>query len=175
MKKIIALTLVLVMVAGCGASTVKLGLGMVSNVKITAAGEKDGSTQVDTTACAVALDANGKIVAVSWDVTQGKAAFGTDGSAKSENASNIQTKKELGDAYGMRAVSGIGKEVGEQIVALEDYAKGKTVADITGMKTYDKGDGNHTAVPDVEELKSTCTITIGDYQAALGKAAANAK
>jgi len=68
MKKILALTLVLVMVAGCGAPTLKLGLGMVGNTSITAAGEKDGKTQVDATGCAVALDANGKIVNVSWDV-----------------------------------------------------------------------------------------------------------
>lgn len=175
MKKLIAITLALVLVAGCGAPTLKLGLGMLSNVSITAAGEKDGTTQVDTTACAVSLDANGKIVSISWDVTQGKAKFGKDGAALSEAANDIKTKKELGDAYGMRPASAIGKEVNEQIVALETYATGKTVAEVTGMKTYDKGDGNHTHVPDIEELKSTCTITVGDYLNSLTKAAANAK
>lgn len=175
MKKLIVLTLALVLVAGCGAPTLKLGLGMLSNVSITAAGEKDGSTQVDTTACAVSLDANGKIVSIAWDVTQGKAKFGKDGTAKSEAAIDVKTKKEQGEAYGMKAASAIGKEVNEQIVALEAYATGKTVADVTGMKTFDKGDGNHTRVPDVEELKSTCTITVGDYLDSLTKAAANAK
>lgn len=174
MKKLIALTLVLVLVAGCSAPTLKLGLGMISNVTISAAGEKDGKTQVDTTACAVTLDANGKIVGVSWDVTQGKAAFDTAGAAKSENVNNIQTKKELGDGYGMKAVSAIGKEVNEQIVALETYAKGKAVADVTGMKTM-KRDDAHPQVPDVEELKSTCTITVGDFLESLKKAAANAQ
>lgn len=175
MKKLIALTLALVLVAGCGAPSLKLGLGMLSSVSITAAGEKDGSTQVDTTACAVSLDANGKIVGVSWDVTQGKAKFGKDGAALSDPAAEVPTKKELGDGYGMRKASAIGKEVNEQIVALEAYATGKTVAEVTGMKTFDKGDGQHTQVPDVEELKSTCTITVGDYLKTLTKAAANAK
>lgn len=173
MKKLIALTLVLVLVAGCGAPTLKLGLGMISNVSITAAGEKDGSAQVDTTACAVSLDANGKIVSVSWDVTQGKAKFGTDGTAKSEAANDIKSKKELGDGYNMRGSSAIGKEANEQIAALESYATGKTVAEITGMKVADKE--GHSRVPDVEELKSTCTISVGDYLDSLAKAAANAK
>lgn len=174
MKKLIALTLVLVMVAGCSAPTLKLGLGMVSNVSITAAGEKDGKTQVDTTACAVTLDANGKIVGISWDTTQGKAAFGVDGTAKSEAASNIQTKRELGEAYGMRAASGIGKEWFEQIDALEKYSIGKAAADVVGMKTYKKDD-SHTAVPEAEELKSSCTMTVGDYLMSLDKAVKAAK
>ena len=174
MKKLIALTLVLVLVAGCSAPTLKMGLGIVSNVTITAAGEKDGKTQVNATACAVTLDANNKIVGISWDTIQGKAAFGADGSAKSE-AGEVATKKELKDGYGMRAASAIQKEWFEQIEALENYAKGKTPDAITGMKTYDKGDGNHTDVPDIEELKTSCTMTIGEYQKSLEKAVANAK
>lgn len=173
MKKLIALTLVLVMIAGCSAPTLKLGLGMVSNVSIAAAGEKNGTTQVDSTACAVTLDANGKIVAVSWDVTQGKGAFDTTGAAKSEPANDIQSKKELKEGYNMKPASPIGKEWYEQIAALEDYAKGKTVAEVTGMKVTTVG--THDNVPDVEELKSSCTMSCGDFFASLSKAAANAK
>lgn len=174
MKKILALTLVLVMVAGCGAPTLKMGLGMVSDVSITAAGDKDGSTQVDTTACAVTLDANGKIVGISWDVTQGKAAFDKAGAAKSEPANDIKSKKEIKDGYGMKKASAIGKEWFEQIDALEKYAVGKTAADVAGMKTMKKDD-HHQAVPDVEELKSGCTMDVGAFLAALNKAVANAK
>ncbi|MEG1875564.1 MAG: hypothetical protein RR185_08345 [Angelakisella sp.] len=173
MKKLIALTLVLVLVAGCSAPTVKMGLGMVSNVSITAAGEKDGKTQVDSTACAVTVDANNKIVAISWDVTQGAAKFNTKGEAVSEAAQNIKSKKELQGEYGMKKASAIGKEWFEQIAALEAYAVGKTVADVTGMKTKTVGD--HTGVPDVEELKSGCTMAAGDFLASLTKAAANVK
>jgi len=174
MKKLLALTLVLLMVAGCSAPTLKLGLGMVSKVTGSAAtADADGKTQADVTACAVSLDSAGKIVGVSWDVVQAKAAIAKDGTVTP--ATDIQTKKELGDAYGMRAVSAIGKEVNEQIVALEGYAVGKAAADVIGMPTFDRGDGNHTNVPDVEELKSSCTITVQDYLASLDKAVKNAK
>ncbi|MEG0753635.1 MAG: hypothetical protein RR461_07380 [Angelakisella sp.] len=174
MKKLIALTLVLVLVAGCGAPTLKVGLGMVSDVSITAAGEKDGKSQVDTTSCAVTVDANGKIVGISWDCTQGKAAFDKTGAAKSEAANDIKSKKELKDGYSMKKASAIGKEWFEQVDALEKYAIGKTVAEVTGMKTYKKDD-NHLAVPDVEELKSSCTMDVSAFLASLNKAAANAK
>lgn len=178
MKKLIALTLVLVLVAGCSAPTLKVGLGMASNVSIKAPSEKDGkevngTTQVDTTACAVAVDANGKIVNITWDCTQGKAAFDKTGTPKSEPASNIQTKRELGEGYGMKGISGIGKEWYEQIDALQTYSVGKTVADITGMATT-KRDDAHIAVP-AEDLKTGCTMTIEDFQLSLDKAAKNAK
>lgn len=172
MKKLIALTLVLVLVAGCSAPTLKLGMGMVSNVTITAAGEKDGKSQVDTTACAVTLDANGKIVGISWDVTQGKAAFDKTGAAKSE-AGTVTSKKELGDGYNMKKASPIGKEWFEQIDALEKYAVGKAAADIVGMKTFTNAEG--AAAPDVEELKSSCTMAVSDFTASLDKAVKNAK
>ena len=173
MKKLIALTLVLVLIAGCSAPTLKMGLGMISNVTATPAGEKDGSTQVDTTACAVTLDANGKIVGISWDVTQGKAKFGVDGTAKSEPANDIKSKKELKEEYNMKVASPIGKEWYEQIDALEKYSVGKAAADVVGMKTYTNGD--HDNVPDVEELKSSCTMSSGDFLQSLKKAVANAK
>ena len=180
MKKLLALTLVLLLVAGCSAPTLKLGMGMVASMtgsNATAATADadavDGKTQADVTVCAVTLDGDNKIVGISFDVVQCKATFTPEGAVSV--ASDIKTKKELGDDYGMRGVSAIGKEVNEQIVALEEYAVGKTVADVVGMPTFDRGDGNHTDVPDVEELKSSCTITVGAYLDALDKAAANAK
>ena len=66
MKKLIALTLVLLMVAGCSAPSLKLGLGMVANMSGgNASPDGDGKTQADVTACAVTLDSNGKIVGVA--------------------------------------------------------------------------------------------------------------
>ena len=43
------------------------------------------------------------------------------------------------------------------------------------MPTYDKGDGHHDCVPDDVDLKTSCTVSIGDNLKALQKAAANAK
>ena len=118
MKKLIALTLVLLMVAGCSAPSLKLGLGMVANMSGgDASADGDGKTQADVTACAVTLDGNGKIVGVSWDVAQCKAAVTAAG--KVTVADSIQTKKELKEGYNMKPASAIGKEWYEQIAALE--------------------------------------------------------
>ena len=172
MKKLIALTLVLLMVAGCSAPSLKLGLGMKVNPKSSnASADADGSSQFDVTACAVTLDSNGKVVGVSWDVAQCKAAVTAAG--KVTVADSIQTKKELKEGYNMKPASAIGKEWYEQIDALEKYSVGKTPADVTGMKVIEAN--GHTNVPDVEDLKSSCTMSCGDFFETLTKAAANAK
>ena len=81
----------------------------------------------------------------------------------------------LGDGYGMKAASGIGKEWFEQAEALEDWCVGKTVEEVVTMPTYDKGDGRHTQVPDDVDLKTGCTIDMGSFLNALQEAADNAK
>ena len=154
MKKIIALTLALLMLAGCGATTVKTGLGAITTGSASdATDDADGKFQANVTICAATFDAEGKVVTVSEEQ---------------------KTKKELGDEYGMRDSSGIKKEVGEQMTALEDYLKGKTAADAVATPTKQR-DENHTRVPDVADLESSCTIDIGSFLDCLQKAYDNAK
>ena len=86
----------------------------------------------------------------------------------------VRSKLELGDSYGMRNASSLGKEWYEQIDALEKYAMGKTAEEFVATPTKAK-DEHHTAVPDVEDLASSCTMDIGSFLAAAGKAVANAK
>ena len=172
MKKLIVLTLALLMVAGCSAPSLKLGLGMVAGMSGTDASvDADGTTQADVTACAVTLDSNNNIVGVSWDVMQCKATVTTEGAVTVADA--VQSKKELGDGYNMRPASPIGKEWFEQIAALVEYAVGKSVSDVTGMAV--KEVNGHTNVPDIEDLASSCTMSCGDFFTSLDKAAANAK
>ena len=172
MKKLIVLTLALLMVAGCSAPTLKLGLGMTAGMTGTNASvDADGTTQADVTACAVTLDSNGKIVGVSWDVMQCKATVTTEGAVTVADA--IQSKKELKEGYNMKPASPIGKEWYEQIAALEEYSVGKAVADVTGMEV--KEVNGHTNVPAIEDLTSSCTMSCGDFFVTLDKAAANAK
>ena len=64
-------------------------------------------------------------------------------------------------------------ESGRAIV--EAWCIGKTVEEVVSMPTYDKGDGHHTQVPDDVDLKSGCTIDVGNFLQALQKAADNAK
>ena len=153
----------------------KYGLGMVTSIGslADATEEKPGAAQVNTTVCSLVLDAEGKIKAVTWDVQQSKITFSHEGKPV-DLPEELLTKLEKGDAYGMKGRSEIGKEWFEQIGAFAEYAIGKTVEEMLNLPVYER-DPNHKAVPEVEELKASVTITVGDYLAALKKAAENAK
>ena len=177
MKKILTLVLAAALLMALATTAMAAtGLGSVTSVSLTpAAADKAGSVSVNTTMCAVTLDDAGKIVAVQFDVVQPKAAFDAAGAASGELNAAPQTKKELKEGYGMVRASSIGKEWFEQAAALEDWCIGKTLAEVLSMKTFDRGDGSHTMVPDEADLKTGCTITVGDYLKALEKAVAVAK
>ncbi|WP_315118664.1 hypothetical protein [uncultured Clostridium sp.] len=130
--------------------------------------------QVNTTMSATAFDKDGKVVTTAIDVAQTKVNFDKEGKLTTDKNGEFKTKTELGDEYGMKAVSGIKKEWFEQIDELEKWMAGKTVDEIKGMKVT-KRDDAHPAVPDVEELKSTVTMTVQDYIAVVEKANSNAK
>lgn len=152
----------------------KTGIGQNISVKGSAVtADKKGSVQVDTNIVGVALDAEGKIVWAKIDVAQNKAVF--DATGVIDTNVDTRTKVEKEGDYGMLASSEIGKEYYEQVAALGEWMVGKTVAEVTSMETYDKGDGSHTAVPAVEDLKASCTITVGAYLEALAEAEVNAK
>ena len=180
MKKTLSLIVALLLVVSLGSamaeSAVKHGLGMVTSVATPtdATAEKAGSTQVNTTVCSVELDADGKILAVIWDVQQTKVQFGVDGKANVPAPETLLSKLEKGEAYGMRKASAIGKEYFEQITAFAEYCVGKTVEEVLAIEVFQR-DENHTAVPAVEDLKASVTISVGDYLASLAKAAATAK
>ena len=180
MKKVLALALAAAMalsMVACGSSepaapevTYKTGLGTAISVSATnedAANEKGASAQVNTTIVAATFDSNDTIVSVDIDVAQQKASFDLEG--KLAGAVDLRTKIEKQGDYGMLGASAIGKEYFEQIDALEAWMTGKTLAEVTGMPTYER-DANHTACPDVEELKASCTITVGDYLKAFAEA-----
>ena len=182
MKKVFALALAaalaLSMVA-CGSSepaapaepeVFKTGMGTVISASVAnedVENEKGASAQINTNIVVATFDKDGKVVSATIDVAQQKAAFDMDGKLAGEV--DLRTKCEKGDDYGMRGVSAIGKEVNEQYAALAEYFVGKTVEEIKAMPTFER-DANHTAVPDVEELKSSVTITVADYVAALEEA-----
>lgn len=152
------------------------GLGSVTTMSGAGAeADKAGSVTINTTMCALELDDAGKITAVSFDIAQNKVGFDATGALTGKLTGEHPTKKELGDGYGMKAASGIGKEWFEQAEALEDWCVGKTVEEVVTMPTYDKGDGHHTQVPDDVDLKTGCTIDMGSFLGALQEAADNAK
>ena len=150
----------------------KTGLGV--EVTVSTADEtedKGASFQVNTNMMAVAVDAEGVVVAAQLDVAQQKVAFDKDGVA---GETDLRTKVEKEGDYGMAGVSAIGKEYFEQSAAFTAWMAGKTTAEVSGMPTYER-EASHTACPEVEELKASCSITVGDYLKAFDEAVATAK
>lgn len=154
----------------------KVGLGHITSIEKSRdlAVDKNGKVtapvaQVDTTIAAVAFDQEGRIVAVAIDTAQTKVNFDKDLKVTSDLTAQNKTKVELGDGYGMRKASSVKKEWHEQIAEFEKWMVGKTVAEIKGLKVKQR-DASHPAVPDVPELTSTVTVTVGDYIAAVEEA-----
>ena len=170
MKKLLVLAIVaLAVMAGCTKANpvYKVGVGSVSSVQPRAAvAETAGRIHVNTTIATVVLDKDGKFVSVEIDVAQQDGTFDVLGAIVKAEAA--PTKKEKGDAYGMKANSGIGKEWYEQAEALEAWMVGKTLAEVKALPLVDG------EIKDGEDLKSSVTITVTDYLAAVEKAVANA-
>lgn len=152
----------------------KIGLGNITSTTSSEdAGEKPAKAQADVTIAAVAFDADGKIVDVKIDVAQTSANFSEDNMTVDMDAADFRTKMEKGPDYGMLKASPIEKEFDAQILALQDYLIGKTADEVVGIPTKQK-DEHHTAVPDVAELETTCTIDIGAFQYVVKEAWDNA-
>lgn len=155
----------------------KIGLG--SSVQLQAKELKDDKGQATSNVAitGLAFDADGKIVRAYIDVAQSKFDVKDDGTfAIKPDEAEFKTKLELGDEYGMKAVSakaGIGKEWFEQAKAFEEYILGKTAEEVASIKTKKKDD-KHLAVPDEADLVSSVTIDIDAFQKSVANAWENA-
>lgn len=145
----------------------KTGLAIVTNInKSKNAGDEAGVGQVDSTAIAVLVDADGKLVDIQIDAAQTLVNFDNSGKITSDKNMDVKSKVELGEDYGMKGNSGIGKEWFEQVDALEELVKGKTADEIVGLKL---DDGK------LVDATSSVTITASGYIAAIEKAMKNAE
>ena len=148
--------------------SVKTGMAVITTAKNTEA--EDGSViEYDVTVAAVLVDDKGVIVDCVIDSIGTSLAFGADGVITTDLAAAIQTKTELGDAYGMKAYAGAKYEWYEQAQALADYAVGKTVEELR------TGACNESGKAADADLASTATIYLGGYVAAIEAAVANAQ
>ncbi len=166
MKKVLALTLVAILLAGCGAASVKTGLGHNISIEKSAdaSAEAEGLAQVDTVMAAVTVDSANKILGVVIDTAQTKVNFDATGKITTDKAEEQKTKVELGFDYGMKK-AGSAREWFEQIAELEKWMVGKTVDKITAIK-----DASEDA-----DLKSKVSVSISAYQAAVAEAVSKAK
>ena len=102
------------------------------------------------------------------DNIQAKIGFNTSGALTTDPATTFPSKNELGDDYGMRKASSIGKEWNEQLAALADYAKGKTVEELKTMAVGEDGKAGDV------DLAASVTLYIGSFVDGIEAAVKNA-
>jgi hypothetical protein len=146
-----------------------LGLGVKTTIaKSKDVGEKDGVAQAYSVYAATTYGADGKITGCIIESSQSNVTFSAEGKLTADKEKPLQTKTELGDAYGMRESSKIGKEWHEQAAALATYVTGKTVDEVKGIALTE-------GKPTDADLTTSVTISIGDYIEVIEQGAANAK
>lgn len=146
-----------------------LGLGVSTDIaKSKDAAEEDGLAQAYSNYAAITFDADGKITSSLIDASQGNINFSKEGKITSDLTVAQQTKQELGDDYGMKKASTIGKEWFEQANAFAAYVVGKTVDEVKGIAVDAEG------VASDADLVSSVTVHIGPYIGVIEKAAASA-
>ena len=127
------------------------------------AGEEEGSAQVDSNVAI--MTKNGDVItSCIFDAVQAKASFGADGVVTTE-AGAVSSKNQLGENYGLKAYSPIGKEWNEQVAAFAQYVTGKTAKEVAGIAL------SETTAPAEADLASSVTIAIGDLMALVEKSA----
>lgn len=186
MKKLLAGLLVMLLVlVGCGSKdsgndgdtttgkTYKIGTAVLTHESGKDVGEDDGQFKVDTYFAHVVLDGD-TIVDVYIDVAQNTVKFDATGALTSFSAAGGKgTKKELGDDYNMVTYAGAVQEWYKQMESLEQWIEGKTLQEFLDMPVFQRDDA-HPSVPDVEDLKSSVTITVENYQEVVKMAVENA-
>ena len=156
-------------VAAVDGEAVKTGLYVSASLSAeNATAEADGNTTTDISIIAVTVSDSGVIESCSIDAIQGKVAFGADGTITSD-LGEVLSKNELGEKYGMKAFSPIGKEWNEQAAAFAAYCVGKTADEITGIAAGEDGKAADT------DLAAGCTMHPGNFQWVMAAAIGNAK
>ena len=149
-------------------ATVKFGFAMYTTASAADATEdKNGQGKATSTAAALTVDANGKIVACDIDTADYSVAFTADGKAIANDS--FLTKREKGDSYNMVAYGGSKLEWYAQADAFESVVIGKTIDEVKALMVAD------TTLGTDEVINAGCTIKISDFVLAVEKAYANAK
>ena len=128
-----------------------------------ATAEKAGNAQLNVDVTAITMSGE-TITSCALDSVQAKVGFDTTGAITSDVTAPVQTKNELGEAYGMKAYAGAKYEWNEQAANFAAYVTGKTAAEVAGIAVAE-------GKPSDADLSATVTIAIGGFQALIEKAA----
>lgn len=129
----------------------------------------EGLAQTDSSVVALTLDSSGKITNCIIDGVQTKIGISSDGKVTTDLKTTVDSKDVLGDKYGMKTASKIGKEWNEETAALAKYVIGKTPDEVKSIAVTAEG------APADADLSASVTIKIGGLVDAIQKAAANAQ
>ena len=129
-----------------------------------ASAEEDGLAQAYATVGAITMNGD-TITSMVIDAVQASVNFDTAGQITTDLTAAQPSKNQLGDDYGMRKASSIGKEWYEQAAGFAAYVTGKTPAEVSGIAVTEDG---KTADAD---LAASVTISIGAFQTLVDKAA----
>jgi hypothetical protein len=129
-----------------------------------AADGKDGVAQAYATIAAVTFGGDA-ITSCYIDAVQANVNFDAAGKITTDLTAAPQTKNQLGDGYGMKSASSIGKEWNEQAAAFCAYVTGKTAAEVKGLAVDESGKAADA------DLAASVTVGIGEFQALIEKAA----
>ncbi|MBR3594479.1 MAG: hypothetical protein IKL44_07420 [Clostridia bacterium] len=153
------------------AAEFKLGLAVKSAVEkndIKEAADKDGLIPMECTVSAVVTDKEGKSLAANLDVFSANIKYNKEGKV-TNSGEKLQTKKQLGDEYGMKAASKINMEWYEQARAFEQYVAGLDATGVNSIMLTTDNKAEDTI------LKAGCTIAIDNFMHSLYKAINYAK
>ena len=134
-----------------------------SNGSTAASAEAEGSASVTSNIIAMTTDGN-VITSCIIDAVQSQAGFGTDGQLVGEVGGDVLSKAQLGENYGLKAYSGVGKEWNEQTAAFCEYVTGKTVEEAAGIALTE------TTAPADADLAASVSIAVGDFMGLIEKA-----
>lgn len=129
---------------------------------ITATDDQDVNAEVDLTVVALTVDADGRVTSAVGDMAEPALTIAADGGVTAPDT--VSSKLELGDKYGMRNASSLGKEWYEHSEGFCGYLKGKTEDEVADIPA----DGSDA------DLAALCTISIDALQKAAGDAFENA-
>lgn len=144
-------------------ATAKTGYAISSEIKDDEYNKSETALEIDSVCAAVLVDADGKIIDVKIDEAQTKPDLKKDNG----DVSDLRTKLEKKEDYGMKSTSPIGKEWYEQVEAFETWAKGKTAEEVKA------GIGEDGYASDAD-LKAGCTIYANGFATVTAQAVENA-
>ena len=134
----------------------------VAVVAATAKAATAEDPQYNVELAAVTLNEGDKITASMTDSLSCKLTI-TDGVFTTVSGP-VESKRQKGDAYGMKQASAIKREWYQQADAFDDYARGKTASEVRGITT--------DAAGKVDAI-SGCTMDVNGFIKSISKAAAD--